>query len=200
LVLVYLLLYLPLLAQLKAIKLLFVAVATNCTRPNEPPPLSLIRFDYFENIGKLSHFGTTDKEESRKVRHSGSFVPIKSLLFVNKPTALTKELGTVLLSVLYFHYSVHLCLWTHEGRIGIHGNSFMCAEIFKAAPPLRSRFKPAGCSNKRDVARWLPAQTINAFVGAPGNVGAVDYHIEWTDGPDRYTLNSSLDPRAGWRR
>ena len=62
-------------------------------RPNEPPPLKLIRFDYFENLGKLSHFGTTDSEESQKVRHSGSFKPIKSLLFVNKPTSLTKELG-----------------------------------------------------------------------------------------------------------
>lgn len=139
--------------------------ASLCVWPNEPPPLSLIRFDYYENTGKLSHFGTTDLKESRKVRHSGSFVPIKSLLFINKPTSLTKEL-----------------------------------EIFKAAPPLRSRFKPLNSNNKRDVARWLPSETVHAFVGAPGNVGSVDYHIEWTDGPDRYTLNSSLDARAGWRR
>jgi hypothetical protein len=66
-------------------------------RPNEPPPLALVRFDYYENIGKLSHFGTTDMKESRKVRHSGSFIPVKSMLFVNKPTTLTKELGAVVL-------------------------------------------------------------------------------------------------------
>lgn len=95
-----------------------------------------------------------------------------------------------------------LSCYGHSAHGTLDANCATCiaAEIFKAAPPLRSRFKPLAGHNKRDVARWMAAETVQAFVGATGNPGSADFHVEWTDGPDRYTLNAALDPRAGWRR
>jgi hypothetical protein len=36
--------------------------------------------------------------------------------------------------------------------------------------------------NRRDVTKWYPAESVNAFVETTGSVGTVAYFIDWTDG------------------
>jgi hypothetical protein len=157
-----------------------------CVWPLIAPPVYLKRLDVFENTAKLCHFGTTTVTESRKIRHSGDFTPSMSLMVLSNPTQLTHQL---------FLEKV-----TPPLRIRVQVPSLPIFHQF-----ICSQFRTTGGKNRRDVTRfglvswlqllsshpsifrWYLAETLDAFVGTTGTPGTIDYFVDWTDGPDRFS-------------
>jgi hypothetical protein len=72
--------------------------------------------------------------------------------------------------------------------------------IEAAAPPRRSRYRPTGKKNHRDLADWTLREKLFVFPGAEGIPGTKDMFIDWADTPDRYQIGEEQDAALGWRR
>lgn len=133
--------------------------------PLESKPVLLTRLDIYQNDNPLSQQCSTNLAESRRIRNSGQFYPLRSVFFMGDPSHSTTEMV-----------------------------------LERVGPPPRTRLRPFSKKNGRDQTFWTKVETVNAFSGALGTLGAVDWFVDWTDGPDRYLLSSNLDPTHGWRR
>jgi len=58
--------------------------------PDVPHVVELVRFDLYEIDYPISHQGSTEREESRRIRNTPGWYPVRSLFFLDAPTPFTK--------------------------------------------------------------------------------------------------------------
>jgi hypothetical protein len=76
----------------------------------------------------------------------------------------------------------------------------MLSEYYKSLKKFFKKFRPDGKKNARDLCRWFVREKLNAFSGPDRILGSSRFYVDYSDLPDRYFINSDIEPFLGRRR